>query len=90
MIIVFDNLKKCINSDAILGFEVVKMNDGDYYAIARMSHNTTLKMLSCDHEDFCWKYILSILDFIAKDYKYVNSHSILENLMQKEEGEYLN
>lgn len=90
MIIVFDNLKKCINSDAILGFEVVKMDDDDYYAIARMSHNTTLKMLSCDHEDFCWKYILSILDFIAKDYKYVNSHSILENLMQKEEGEYLN
>lgn len=90
MIIVFDNLKKCINTDVILGFEVVEMNDGDYYAIARMSHNTTLKMISSAHEDYCWKYILSILDFIAKDYKYVNSHSILENLMQKEEGGYLN
>lgn len=89
MIIVFDNLKKCINTDVILGFEVVKTKMV-YYAIARMSHNTTLKMISSTDEDSCWRYILSILDFIAKDYKYVNSHSILENLMQKEEGEYLN
>lgn len=89
MIIVFDNLKKCINTDVILGFEVVKMKMV-YYAIARMSHNTTLKMISATDEDSCWRYILSILDFIAKDYKYVNSHSILENLMQKEEGGYLN
>lgn len=57
MIIVFDNLKKCINTDVILGFEVVEMKDGYYYAIARMSHNTTLKMISSTDEDSCWRYI---------------------------------
>lgn len=89
MIIVFDNLKKCINTDVILGFEVTKI-DEEYYAVARMSHDSILKMMSSTSENHCWNYVLSIIDFIAKDYTYVNSFSILRNAIEKEEGEYLN
>lgn len=44
MIIVFDNLKKCINTDAILGFEVTQNDDGDYCASARLLDKGILKM----------------------------------------------
>lgn len=90
MIIVFDNLKKCINTDAILGFEVTQDEDGDYCASARLLDKGILKMVSSTNQDHCWNYILSILDFIAKGYTYINSYSILQNAVEKEEGEYLN
>ena len=47
-------------------------------------------MVSSTNQDHCWNYILSILDFIAKGYTYINSYSILQNALEKEEGEYLN
>ena len=55
-----------------------------------MSHDSILKMMSSTSENHCWNYVLSIIDFIAKDYTYVNSFSILRNAIEKEEGEYLN
>lgn len=90
MIIVFDNLKKCINTDVILGFEVTQDDNGDYCASARLLDKGILNMVSSTNQDHCWNYILSILDFISKDYKYVNSYSILQHAIEKEEGEYLN
>lgn len=90
MIIVFDNLKKCINTDAILGFEVTQDDAGDYCASARLLDKGILKMVSSANQDHCWNYILSILDFIAKGYTYINSYSILQNAVEKEEGGYLN